>query len=512
MRIEAVTRETIALSAVDPALPSLSIRLDGRRVWTAPLDGGADARLEWPSELSSRLHGRSRVTIEDPALGTTLAASDVTFDELDERTSIVDRHGRWLAVNKWGRLIRTLEGQETAGLRSRMLANGVELVDLLRSWGLEPLVIGGSLLGAVRDGRLLPHDDDLDLTVVWEVDDAIQVVVEHRRLEQRLTRQGYTVVRHSHAHLQITFQHADGAIDHYVDIFATFLIGDLFSQPFPFRNRDLRRDDLLPVRSMDIEGVTLPVPAKPERWLAMAYGAGWRVPDPGFSFDTPASTTRRFDAWFGVFNSGRDHWEQVHGEAPGPADVPAPGVELTRLLEALPEGALALDLGCGDGASTAMLAARFERVVGLDYSLEALALARYRSLSNARFEYWNANDGLDLLALTARILRSDRHWLLHLGGLLHQIGRDQRAALLRMVADCGNAVTVYADFAVVLPDGFEHEDPSTWHLPQELLEAEAAAAGLRLEPLGMMERSTPAGARAWSAVRLGSATRGTDHR
>jgi hypothetical protein len=510
VRIETVSRDAIVLSEVDPALSAVSVRLDGHRVWTVPLDGVPAPRLAWPAALASRLEGRTRVSIEDPASGRALTEADALFDEQDVRTGIVDRHGRWLAVNKWGRLIRTLEGDGAADLRARMLVNGSELVLLLREWGLEPFVIGGSLLGTIRDGRLLPHDDDLDLTVVWEVDDAVEVIVAHRRLEDRLTRHGYTVVRHSHAHLQITFQHDDGAIDHYVDIFATFFIRDVFSQPFPFRNRALTRADLLPVSAIVVEGVELPAPASPERWLEMAYGVEWRVPDPSFSFDTPSSTTRRFDAWFGVFNGGRDHWERVFEEAPCLADALVTRPALASVLQGLPEGTLAIDIGCGDGASTAMLAARIERVVGLDYSLEAIAAARSRSLANARFEFWNVHDGLDRLTLTARVLRSGRHWLLHLGGLLHQIGREHRVELLGMIADLGASVTVYADFPVELPERFDHEDPSSWHLPVEVLQEETARRGLTLEVLGMDQRADEAGERAWSAVRLLAPTRGSE--
>jgi SAM-dependent methyltransferase len=79
-----------------------------------------------------------------------------------------------------------------------------------------------------------------------------------------------------------------------------------------------------------------------------------------------------------VSEAGR--WDKIWSERPREAHVwystQAPP-ELRRLLSdaEFPEGG-ALDVGCGAGASTAFLSARFQPAVGLDVAMEALRQAR----------------------------------------------------------------------------------------------------------------------------------------
>ena len=61
---------------------------------------------------------------------------------------------------------------------------------------------------------------------------------------------------------------------------------------------EFERDWIYPLTTSLLEGVEMPVPARPERLLEATYGPGWRVPDPAFQFRTPARTTRAFNDWF----------------------------------------------------------------------------------------------------------------------------------------------------------------------------------------------------------------------
>lgn len=71
------------------------------------------------------------------------------------------------------------------------------------------------------------------------------------------------------------------------------------------------------------------------------------------------------------------------------------------LLADVPEGArTAIDLGCGTGGFTRLLAARCERVIGLDLSPRMLELARARSSQWSTIE-WRTADFMDQTALGA---------------------------------------------------------------------------------------------------------------
>ena len=64
-------------------------------------------------------------------------------------------------------------------------------------------------------------------------------------------------------------------------------IGDLFEESWIF-----------PLATTTLEGRTFPAPADPDRLLTAMYGASWRVPDPAFHFEPPATTVRRLNGWF----------------------------------------------------------------------------------------------------------------------------------------------------------------------------------------------------------------------
>src|SRR5690606_38035135 len=137
-------------------------------------------------------------------------------------------------------------------MKQRLIERSNVLVEELTDWGYTPYITGGTLLGAVRSGELLPHDDDTDLGILLPHSHPSDLSLASYRLEDQLTEHGYVVVRHSTAHLQIMFHFDNGEVDHYIDIFTGFYRHQHeFCQPFHVR-ADVPRSSMIPTQTLNV--------------------------------------------------------------------------------------------------------------------------------------------------------------------------------------------------------------------------------------------------------------------
>jgi SAM-dependent methyltransferase len=490
------------LPATSP-VQTVDILIDGSRVWSTtlpPPDQRGRRRLLWPLQLAKRVRGRGVVTVRDSSTAVLLAEARVRIGRKRGPFDIRDGQGRRLSVNKWHRLGPTFEGDDSGG-QARLLARSRLLATQLEELGYLAYITGGTLLGAVRSGEMLPHDDDTDFGVLFDATDPADLALASYRMEDELAALGYTVVRHSAAHLQITFFSATGSIENYIDIFSAFCRPDgEFCQPIHVRGQ-LPREAILPLTTLTLGGVEFPSVAEPERWLELCYGPGWRTPDPSFRFVTPLPTRRRFESWFGSQNLNRVYWEAYYA-ALG-ADEPSGDDRFLRtLLARLEPGADVLDLGCGTGQLTKALAAEGHRAHGVDYSYAALALARAKPVPGARFSHLNLYDRRRVLELAAEIVRSGTSIRVTARDLLTGLteeGRENVLLFLRLVlpGDGFALATIDTDYSV---RWYRGDNPETWHLPLAGLRREAAAQDLEVEVLRRGRRSTDFGIRSTATV------------
>ncbi|MFC7405057.1 class I SAM-dependent methyltransferase [Georgenia alba] len=485
---------------------TLDVNLDGHRVWSTPVRWAAGPMIAvaWPRALRPYLRGRTHLTVTDSATGEVIAEQDVRFPG-NGRVDVSDARGRKLAVNKWDRLGPTLDSGDS-GVQDRLLDSAVALVEQLQGWGYPVYAVGGTLLGAKRNGQLMPHDDDIDLAWLCDETTMADVSLASYEMERRLTQAGHTVVRHSLAHLQVTYFDEAGFTDHYIDIFTGFHTEDgQYNQPFALRG-ELPRETLVPTSTIEIGGRTLPAPARPEAWLEFAYGPSWLVPDPSFKFVTPPSTLRLFETTFGVYNRQRVWWEKHYEQLAErePSSGADDGVgDVSRFLQMLPAGAPVIELGCGDGRLTERIAAAGHPVRAFDYSHEALRLARQTRPENVTYDYLNTNDRHGVLRLALDLLEEGQDVWFFASRMLHDVppnGRESIYVLLRAVL--GERTKAYMTF---YSDPHPHRDsqnPETWHLPLKTLFTETRRFGLSFHALGSTDVSTPYGRRTRQTVVL----------
>lgn len=141
----------------------------------------------------------------------------------------------------------------------------------------------GTLLGYVRSGDFIPGDDDFDAGYVSDATNPVAVKEETKGIIIELLKAGFTVSFNRKGRLfrvQLEREATDGF---HLDLRPIwFQDGNVWVHnhaSFPSR-----RDDFLPVVDGELRGVRVSAPRDAEKFLRNHYGAGWRVPDPGFMY------------------------------------------------------------------------------------------------------------------------------------------------------------------------------------------------------------------------------------
>lgn len=144
-------------------------------------------------------------------------------------------------------------------------------VEALDEAGAVHWVTYGTLLGLVREGRLLPHDDDIDLAVLAGADTArITAAMERRGLRRILEQVGRDGVG--------KLKYAMGLV--VIDLFVVQDEDGVLVDYCPVARRSLVRDTHPPVTIVrrELGGLQLPVPSDAEGYLVHLYGTSWRQP------------------------------------------------------------------------------------------------------------------------------------------------------------------------------------------------------------------------------------------
>lgn len=164
-----------------------------------------------------------------------------------------------------------------------------EIVEINGRNNLGILPIYGTLLGFVRDGGFMKHDDDIDLAVMpgKSPKDILNVFV---------VRHGWEFLHGLSYHgkcTEFTLKHKTGLT---VDFFFMQDSGeDLLSSVYFWKEgepyTDIRQNNLKWVRhpyvnalrKFNLYGLDIDIPDNSEDWLYYEFGSGWKVPDPSYT-------------------------------------------------------------------------------------------------------------------------------------------------------------------------------------------------------------------------------------
>lgn len=380
IRVHRVDDDGVRLLALGD-LP-LDVRIDGRRVWTfwslrdtqpAALGGRNPVRtVAWPKQMVKFLDGTARIEVVESASGASRYDRTVGLGSGNGEVLVRNDAGVDLGIDKSGNLVPTFAGRSEEDIAD--LLNATEsALKALRSVGLDAFIAYGTLLGAVREGRVLGHDSDADLGYVSRHSNPVDVARESFQVQRQLAEQGWEITRHSGGAFKISV--TEGGMTRGLDVFGGFmddgmlyLMGEI-GVPF-------REEWVFPLGTAELHGRPMPVPAVPEKLLEVTYGPGWRTPDPAFKFTTPQRTVRAFNDWFRGNQPNIRHWHrQVRPNRTRPLPKRS-ALATVALAEARARGAEVLDVGAGRGQDSLWIARQGVPVTAYDYVPENLTHLR----------------------------------------------------------------------------------------------------------------------------------------
>ena len=279
------------------------------------------------------------------------------------RVAVVNRNGQPISLDKYLKRVVAFDSRSPEELQPLLDAID-EVIRALADVGTEAFLAWGTLLGAHREGRVIGNDSDADIAYVSRHTHPVDVIRESFRMQRQLVEHGYHITRYSALAFKVDVDEGDGVVRG-LDVFGGFfmdgnlhLMGEI-REPF-------EESWIHPLGTTTLEGRTFPAPADPDRVLAAMYGASWRVPDPAFHFNPPATTVRRLNGWFRGLRVGRAKWDRVYSRKQRPLAAEASPF-VAWAAEREPQAASYVDLGCGRGSDVLWMAGRGVQSVGLDF-------------------------------------------------------------------------------------------------------------------------------------------------
>lgn len=176
-------------------------------------------------------------------------------------------HGMKRSFRYWTRL----EKQEY--IRSAM-----KIMDELKELSPDVTFGFGSVLAAIRDKDMLPHDDDMDTLIAFKKSQVKTYVQAMNLVEEFLAKRGYYVIEKK-------FNVCKTQIGtHKVDVFVGIYEDDGTIGWYPNKRHILKRSDIFPTKNIKILGEDYSVPKNADKYLEYVYTKDWKHPDPGFKY------------------------------------------------------------------------------------------------------------------------------------------------------------------------------------------------------------------------------------
>jgi LicD family len=175
-------------------------------------------------------------------------------------------------------------GSDLRKYETEFINSTLEIEQIFAEIGFAVCLCYGTLLGIVREGSFIAHDDDVDLAYEAKCENLDGLRDELVGIVSQLKNRGVNA-RIAEGYLFLKVKAPKNK--KFVDIFPVVRSGE--SSVAMYMNkmtiRDVPRESILPFGDIEFFGHKTRAPAKPEIFLEDRYGASWRVPDRFYGLD-----------------------------------------------------------------------------------------------------------------------------------------------------------------------------------------------------------------------------------
>ena len=397
-----------------------------------------------------------------------------TSNSRSKSRELFDLIGDGQIFDKKGRLATALSDQSKWGEQFFSEFEGISK-QLRATFGIELFPMYGTLLGAIREGDFIAHDNDVDYTYVSSHSEPDKVKMEFIKICEFLIDLGYRGYLSPY-----TFNiKAPLKFDIY---YSWFNEAGEYQVSFGYHGVEAKKsNDFFKFETRPLGKHVVRVPLSAEAILSQLYG-NWKVPDPGFSH---YSRSRKINAAYVLSYEQLQplYWKQFYKRRP-----PSDNSQFAGSMQArLPANSVILDIGCGNGRDALFFAALGHTVVGFDTSDVAIEsarrAARRKRLTTCKFlnvDVADMNSVRHSLRKYVFNQRDDRRVVVYLRFFIHSVPAKVERAMLRLFHKYLKSFTLMAEFRTVRDESL----PKT-HAPHYIRYIESSAFIARLRRHGM---------------------------
>lgn len=334
-----------------------------------------------------------------------------------------------LITTQWGSEARPFRAYKDEELKFLLTRTSELISEITAHTGISLFLSYGCLLGAARDGTVIPHDFDIDLGFVVASGDSSKILVAADQLIEFLIAKGFFITPQSNGHFKAAYYEEEFPID--IEFFAAWSDESRFYHYFSVRGISIS-SKILPLGSIELSGIPFPAPNDPEALLEEIYGKNWRIPDPSFSYNLTAEDWQPFSFLF--TDTNKDFWDQYYSnQLTNKVWLESPSQFAAFIGSESKAGSSLLDIGCGNGRDSIFFATLGFQVTCADYSEKALDVCKVAA-DRQGLKINTAVLSVSSFAETSQFAKgnSEKFDIVYARFFLHAIDENSERNLLRM--------------------------------------------------------------------------------